>query len=490
MFRFKKYKETIKLTTSVMPIMLVIVLVFFALTSNSIISMTQTNMTLYTENCVNQLYSWTENVISELNVYKNVIENNFNDDDEKLLEFVTTTYETNDAYPMGIYIGDNTGYYADASGWVPGDDWVLVERPWYIAGRYSSKFVFGDPYMDSMLNKPCISASARLDHQGSVRVITADIYLDYAQQLINKISDAKVIDGAMFVANDSQVILADSDNHMAGQSIKSGDQLHLAIFDLLKTNRTGHNEIKADGVKYFVNIKQMDNTGWLMVTYVKKTTILGPLYKIELIMAFAAAAAAIALTFITSWYARTMNDMQIKAKTDTLTGIMNREGFKDLVINSLNENPNQGALVIFDMDNFKSINDNLGHPEGDKVLIEYAELLESFFNRKFDAVCRLGGDEFAVFIGGEISIYSIKNMLTRFREMVKDYFKKEYEAYKLSSSIGAAFAKNGIKFDELYRLADDALYEVKRCGKDSFRISHEGKYISDNSEQISELIEE
>lgn len=466
----KKNNLNMPLTFSVISIVLAMIITFFLLTSNSIIALSKNNMSLRSDNCANLLDTWTDKVLGELEIYKQIIEETGMSDKElqKLLE---TTYETHDEYPMGIYIGDTNGAYLDASGWVPGDDWVLEERPWYITGKDSTSFVFGEPYPDSMLGKMCISASARMDYPDAIRVMSTDIYLDYAQSLVTKISNDENIDGAFFVTGYDNLIIADSEKFSSGDTLENGSEFYRKTDALLKSGKTGQEQIKSDNQTYYVCITKMKSTGWLLVTYARKNLILKDLYKVEMVMFLVAAAVAVILIIITQSFSGRMSNMQRKSRTDKLTGILNREGFDEAVKSAMQKFPGQGALLILDMDNFKSINDMLGHPEGDRALVMYASLLEQFFNRKNDIVARIGGDEFAVFIGGDVNMNSLGTLLRRFMNRMNEAFRKEYEDFNISSSIGAAFNNINTPYQELYYLADEQLYEVKRTGKNRFSIN-------------------
>ena len=471
MFKAKNYKWHIQLTLSVISVVLILIIIFFLLTSNSIITLTKNNMSLRSDNCANQLDLWTDSVINELGIYKKTIEDNFYEEEE-LEKFLVTTYQVHDAYPMGIYVGDENGMYVDASGWVPDySEWVLEERPWYIDGKESYDFVFGEPYVDSMTKTLCISASARVKCPNTIRVMSTDVYLDYAKQLVNDIVKNSSIDGAMFVTDEDRIVIADSMYDVAGNTLENGDEFYKIINSFLKDEEVLQSEVNFNNSTYYIHVKQMNSTGWYLVTYVKKNTILGYLYKVEFIMGLVAVVVAVLLLFITRGYAGKMSDMQRKAKTDKLTKILNREGFEEIVEKSLSDNPGKGALIILDMDNFKSINDNLGHPEGDKVLRLCADILENFFNRKNDAAARIGGDEFALFISRDINYDSLNAMLERLMDKMKSNFDADYAQYQLSVSMGAAFARHGTLYSELYQLADDALYEVKRGGKNKFKIN-------------------
>lgn len=469
----KKKKKTdwnLPLPFTVIPVVLVLIITFFLLTSNSIISLSKKNMSLRSDNCASLLDTWTGKVMGELDIYKQIIEES-SMNDEEIQKFLETTYETHDEYPMGIYIGDTDGVYLDASGWIPGDDWVMEERPWYITGKNSTHFVFGEPYPDSMLGKMCISASARMNYPDAVRVISTDIYLDYAQSLVTQISLDENIDGAFFVTGSDNLIIADSEKFVSGDTLEKGTDFYRQIDALLKDGKSGQEQLKCNNQTYYIYVTRMESTGWILVTYARRNLILKYLYKVELIMALVAIIVAVILIIITRHFSGRMNRMQMKSQTDKLTGILNREGFDEAVKEAMQRLPGQGALLIFDMDNFKSINDTLGHPEGDRALVKYAQFLDKFFNRKNDIVARIGGDEFAVFICSDIDMDCLNMLLRRFMQRMEEYFRIDYEEFHITSSIGAAFNGSSTAYNELYNLADEQLYEVKRTGKNRFSIN-------------------
>ncbi len=153
--------------------------------------------------------------------------------------------------------------------------------------------------------------------------------------------------------------------------------------------------------------------------------------------------------------------------TDYLTGTVNRRGLHE-IWHVLPAGAHVHCLYM-DIDNFKLVNDQLGHPVGDKVLQDFSKLLESFFNRNKDVVSRLGGDEFAVFIGRNITAAEADAMLTKFMSIVHKNLEEKYPAQNLSASIGAAFVSRSASYSFLYQNADKALYEAKRGGKNRFQ---------------------
>lgn len=152
-----------------------------------------------------------------------------------------------------------------------------------------------------------------------------------------------------------------------------------------------------------------------------------------------------------------------KAECDALTGLLNRQAFEQLK-QQLHGIRMPIALLLIDVDVFKSINDTYGHEVGDQALIKVAQLLSQSF-RTADYVLRIGGDEFAVVM---------EKMQSEKKQIISDKIDKiNWELQhpvgdfpKYSVSVGAAFSENGYE-DEIFRQADRALYHTKengRCG--------------------------
>ena len=167
-----------------------------------------------------------------------------------------------------------------------------------------------------------------------------------------------------------------------------------------------------------------------------------------------------------------VTNLDSKASTDQLTGLLNKKSFEELtekrLDHSLTIEPH--AVILLDIDNFKGVNDTLGHAYGDQVLAKTGSILRSVFSDE-DYLGRIGGDEFCVLIN------SIPADDRTFRELVKarceqlcEAFRSNYTGddgkYKISASIGAAlFPDNGSTFTELYAASDKALYLSKKKRK-------------------------
>ncbi len=163
-------------------------------------------------------------------------------------------------------------------------------------------------------------------------------------------------------------------------------------------------------------------------------------------------------------------ELQKLAYNDPLTGLPNRRYLNDLLpqyLSELQANNQSGAFIYFDLDNFKSINDSIGHDIGDRVLQEVARRLTSSIDEN-DLIIRLGGDEFAIILG-DGSIDSIEDTAKKILSNIQKILRIEHREFKLSTSLGVSlFPQHSQNVLELMRFSDVALYEAKHRGKNQF----------------------
>ena len=150
------------------------------------------------------------------------------------------------------------------------------------------------------------------------------------------------------------------------------------------------------------------------------------------------------------------------AERDPLTGLFNRGVFDDLLDQDLTD----VTLLIVDVDYFKNFNDQYGHEMGDKVLKRVASSLMHEY-RTSDYACRIGGDEFAV-VMTDTNI-GLKNVIARKIGNVVEALRADSgDIPGVTLSIGVAFSSDETVGAQLYRAADEALYQVKRRGRNGF----------------------
>lgn len=162
-----------------------------------------------------------------------------------------------------------------------------------------------------------------------------------------------------------------------------------------------------------------------------------------------------------------------KARYDEVTKQFNRSAFIENVVDSIKLNDkgkSNGAFVIFDIDNFKTINDTFGHVVGDHALAIISESAAAIIDGQ-GYIGRLGGDEFGIFISSYKDMDDLKNLLNEIQNAGSYEIAK---GFKSSISVGVSILhKDGETFEELYKKADIALYSVKKNGKDSWALFDE-----------------
>ena len=160
-----------------------------------------------------------------------------------------------------------------------------------------------------------------------------------------------------------------------------------------------------------------------------------------------------------------LKDIKLESNKEPLTGLYNRKFLHNYIEKawiSRNKKNFSFALIFIDLDNFKPINDNFGHEEGDKVLKKIANILKESF-REDDFIIRFGGDEFVILIDLQNShIGNIKKIINSLRKRVEDRLNK----YNLSFSYGIAiYPRDGKNLSTLLEKADIKMYEEKKKRK-------------------------
>jgi diguanylate cyclase (GGDEF)-like protein len=184
-----------------------------------------------------------------------------------------------------------------------------------------------------------------------------------------------------------------------------------------------------------------------------------------------------AFGFVWMMTARLRNQLEMQARTDALTGVMNRRaldlaGQRELAACSRRNSPL--AVVAIDLDHFKRVNDAYGHAAGDAALAAAAQLLQRCL-RSTDLLARFGGEEFIAVLpdrDGERAQLVAERLRGRMESLRIDYDQRQLN---LTASFGLAIASPEPELAEtwgdLLRRADDALYDAKRAGRNCIRLA-------------------
>jgi diguanylate cyclase (GGDEF)-like protein len=284
--------------------------------------------------------------------------------------------------------------------------------------------------------------------------------------------------------SDMVVRLVSEDNIILYSTEKSevGAEIDTTLSDLYEDQ--GNAQIYSDNIILTVN--KCDNK-WLVVSSADTNDILKETRELKMYTAIVTMVMLVIVIVLgVALFNRLsepvggmMSELMKKADYDQLTGLMNKISFQETVTACI-DRAEQGTIftmIMLDMDNFKKVNDTLGHAEGDKVLMRIAKVLKRTYGD--DALSgRLGGDEFALFMmNKQTSRTMAEKMVTAGIEILMEEFNRnfaeEYASCKLSLSAGIVQAKTGeMDFETMYKTADEALYESKHNGKGRYTWSN------------------
>lgn len=163
-----------------------------------------------------------------------------------------------------------------------------------------------------------------------------------------------------------------------------------------------------------------------------------------------------------------LNAMSDQARLDSLTGILNKKVFHDCLqreFQRCRDLHEPLTLLMMDLDMFKRVNDQMGHPAGDYALHEVASLLKGSF-RRTDLFARFGGEEFSIILP-QTNLEEACTVAERIRNSIEAHpFNFQGHLFSLTVSIGVAQLAEDLKYaDELLANADKALYDAKHAGR-------------------------
>lgn len=258
-------------------------------------------------------------------------------------------------------------------------------------------------------------------------------------------------------------------------------------------------KIDKDSSDYFVNVNTCEN-GWRVICSVSKDIIFKDVlkirnYAISMSVLFAVVfilGGLFIINKLTKPMDKSVSNLEEEATTDRLSGLYNKLAFQDVVSKKLGSvvfgTPQ--IFVMCDMDNFKTINDTLGHAYGDDVISRMGHLLHDNFGSKY-IIGRLGGDEFAMYMSSdekdieETVLQTSKDMEVMFKAFDEE-FAEEKKQIPISLSIGITVQGDERRFNNLYTNADSALYKSKHGGKNRYTYYDPVKGEDENTNQETE----
>ena len=179
-----------------------------------------------------------------------------------------------------------------------------------------------------------------------------------------------------------------------------------------------------------------------------------------------------------------------QAEQDALTGIYNKMTTQSRIQDYVAQKGNTGAMMIIDIDNFKQVNDSLGHLYGDAVLSNLARKMTNSF-RDTDILGRIGGDEFLVFLKDISTMEGAQINAKKILRLFEELQVSGNQHRDISCSIGISmFPADGFDFAALYQCADYALYQAKKSGKNQYAFFDENtmqRFLADSENPSSSV---
>ncbi len=182
---------------------------------------------------------------------------------------------------------------------------------------------------------------------------------------------------------------------------------------------------------------------------------------------------------------RSEQELKNRAEQDALTHLLNKDACKYYIESFLESGACHGssALLVIDLDNFKQVNDQYGHMFGDIIITQAADEIRKLF-RMEDIVGRIGGDEFVVLMKNIHSLDLLKHRLESLITVFSTALHDRVPEANLGGSVGVAlYPQHGVLYEDLFRQADQALYQAKARGKNGYQIFDASVATALNSEK-------
>lgn len=272
-----------------------------------------------------------------------------------------------------------------------------------------------------------------------------------------------------FVDKKGSIALFGNDAAAPGTSILAIEGLRDIAPRILEAG-TGSFQYRNGGLDYLLNVRFISELDWhLFVERAENEAFEGIRSTLYLNLAICILITMIVLFATSLTINRYQRRLERMATTDKLTGLANRQAFDLLMDQAIREQARSGTSLLsmlIDIDNFKPVNDRLGHLAGDSVIRQVAATIRSTL-RKADIVCRWGGEEFLVVVKDTADSEG-RQLAEKIRDAVAaTQFGYRDDTIAITVSIGIAVHREGETADQLIARADQALYAAKAAGRNA-----------------------
>lgn len=340
---------------------------------------------------------------------------------------------------------------------------------WYFRVR-NMKLPFETNVDPDLANKDALTIFINyrvLDYSGRyIGAAGVGLTVDAVRKLIRDYQD-RYHRNIYFVDKKGAVVVFGGDSAAAKTGISDMEGLG-GIAPRILRGSGGSFDYSRDGLDYLLNVRFIPELNWfLFVERAETEALTGIRITLYLNLAICVLITAIVLLATRFTINRYQGRLEEMATTDKLTGLANRQAFDLLVPQAIREQRRAKApllAMLIDIDNFKKVNDALGHLAGDSVLRQVAGVIKNAL-RKSDIVCRWGGEEFLVVLKGLTETQG-QLLAEKVRSAVESStFRHKDGTVSITISLGIASYRDGESPDQLILRADTALYAAKNAGR-------------------------
>lgn len=380
------------------------------------------------------------------------------------LEGLRDKYDYNSVF----MISENTKAYYHYKGIHKAIDETDSHDQWYFDFVDSGKLYDLDVDVDQADNNALtVFVNCRIENESGVLLGVAGVGLrmDSVQEILGTFEEAYDLE-AFLVDQEGLVQVHTNSNLIELYNIHDNEIINGLSEDIF-SNKTSLEtyRFREHGIDGYLITRYVDDLEWTLMVK-KDTSVLRKTLYAQIGEVLIVALLVIILVIFISNYL--INSFQVKmsemAKTDELTALANRRGFNQVLYESLKESESsekQFMVFIFDIDNFKDLNDKHGHLYGDKVITLIAHQAKKSVGHH-GAVARWGGDEFAGIIYDDVS--KAEEILEGFMDSIRN--NQQYGDEPVTLSMGMTISKFTDTPDIIIGRADRALYDSKETGKD------------------------